>query len=296
MEIKKTSDQIFLNNYDYSASSTMNFSTNISQSKGGDERRNANWIEFMRTFDIKFSVRDKELVNYIQKFYASMFAALRTFPFKDWIDYEVEKEDGVINAYNDSKPDGFPYFKLYKRYSIENDGSAEAYKKIEILTSPDQEDPRLYTNFKLFINDAPSDLVINIDYKNALIYLPLLSSSPIQSVDTSTNTFTTYDNHNFEVNDLIYIDQFTENSVLNKRVYKIIEKTDRTFKTDTILTNVTITANGVAYKYYQDQGVKINWEGQFLNRVRFADDDFTVTFDSYGSLSAPLRLREVRTI
>lgn len=292
--IKSHSTVVFLQNYDYSPVSTTMFKTNITEQKSGTEKRNIEWRQPLTTLDINFSVRSKELIDYIIKFFNSMYGAGISFPIKNWIECYTFKEDGVINVDNDFKLDGYPTCQLFKKYQVDiNNGGT--FRKISIIAKPeDEKQPAEYLPFSLYKNGVIADFAYTLDYENATLYLPLVSSSDVTAVNQTTSVFTTSSNHNFIVGDLIYFDSFTQNSVLNNRVFKINQIVSPTqFKIEIPLTGVTIGVNGKAKKYYQDQSVTINWQGEFLMKVRFFDDQSPITYDTFGSLSVPIKLKEI---
>ena len=96
--------------------------------------------------------------------------------------------------------------------------------------------------------------------------------------------------------DLIYFNEFSNSSVLNDKVFKIKNVTENSFQLSVPLTNLNLGSGGKVFKYLQntsDTEYNLTWEGEFLHRVRFTDDDLNITVDGYSSLSTPVKLKEV---
>lgn len=298
MNIKQSSNKIFLHNHDYSSTSTINFKTNITEEMSGVENRWVQWPQNIKSFDIKFSIRDEKLMTYILTFYNAMFGPARDFPFKDWVDCYVQKNEGVINIDNDQMLNGRPFIDLYKKYSIGEDETENTpnFKDIRILMQEEDEDERLYMPFVLFNNGVPATFQYDVDYANAKVLLPAISSATVNSINTVNSVITTFLPHNFLDGDLIYFNEFSNSSVLNDKVFQIKNVTENSFQLSVSLANINIGSGGKVFKYLQntsDTEYNLSWEGEFLHRVRFTDDDLNITVDGYSNLSTPVKLKEV---
>lgn len=294
-DLTSHSTVVFLKNYNYSASSTSNFKTNIVEIVSGIEKRKIEWIQSLETLDVSFTIRDKKLTDYVNKYYKAMFGPAFTFPVKNWIECYCFKEDGVVNVDNNYKLNGFPTCKLFKKYQVDISKQPN-FKAINIIAQAKDEAPSEYLPFTLYNNGVEATFSYFLDYDTATLNLPLISSFNVSSINLTTNTITTSTPHNFLIGDLIYFDLFTPSSVLNQRVFTVTSITSTTFTINVSLSNLTVGSNGRAFKYLQDQegtNYNLTWQGEFFYKMRFSDDQMTITWDTFGTLSVPVKLKEV---
>jgi uncharacterized protein (TIGR02217 family) len=87
------------------------FKTTIIELSSGFEKRNIDWSETRGEWDISYGVKTKENFNDVVRFFYARRGMARGFRFKDWSDFELEKQAIGIGDGNNAD------FQIFKRYS-----------------------------------------------------------------------------------------------------------------------------------------------------------------------------------
>lgn len=85
--------------------------TDVTANQGGWEQRNQVWSYAKQAYDISTAVKSVEDYRLVLAHFNEMRGRVHSFPFKDFLDYEVAEEEGVLVITED--PD---VFQLAKRY------------------------------------------------------------------------------------------------------------------------------------------------------------------------------------
>ena len=109
---------------------TPTWMTAVTENQGGWEQRNQVWSYNKHVYDISTAVKSVDDYRLVLAHFNEMRGRLNTFPFKDFLDFEVAPDEGVIVVTDD--PDEF---QLGKRY-----GGANPY--LRKITRP--VDPVIY--------------------------------------------------------------------------------------------------------------------------------------------------------
>lgn len=88
--------------------------TDVSSNQGGWESRNQVWSYSKQTYDISTAVRTVDDYRLVLGHFNEMRGRLNSFPFKDFLDFEVEDGDGVAVYYAPG------VYQLAKRYGTLN--------------------------------------------------------------------------------------------------------------------------------------------------------------------------------
>ena len=87
------------------------FKTTVITLSSGHEKRNQDWAETRGEWDIGYGIQTKENMTDVIKFFYARRGRARGFRFKDWSDFEMEKQAiGVGDSVN-------AIFQIYKRYT-----------------------------------------------------------------------------------------------------------------------------------------------------------------------------------
>jgi uncharacterized protein (TIGR02217 family) len=96
--------------------------TTVSASIGGEEWANQNWSDARHAYDVSFAVRTQSDYQQVRAHFHQVRGRARSFPFKDFLDFEVLQAEGLI-ADDAIEPTGD--FQMYRRYGT----GAEAYDR-----------------------------------------------------------------------------------------------------------------------------------------------------------------------
>lgn len=291
MAISNYSKKLFLTGYDYNATSTPKFSTDIVTVQSGYEKRNANWIEPLHEFNISYSLQSEEITKYIKNFYMQMRGPLIAFKFKDWSDYICELNDGYANE--DGKLNGLPFIDLYKKYEVDSSFDA-TYRRIKVIAKQTDEPNEIIDDFEIYFDNVLQNL--EVDYDNGQVFLNPISESEIESITNASNGIVkTKTNHSYITNDIVYIDSVENgNSKVNNRTFTITKIDDTSFYLNSSTLNFGEMKSGNSYKYPQNKETIVRWQGYFYNKVRFTEDTITVQFTNYQVFDVPTKLTEIR--
>lgn len=87
------------------------FNVTIASGFSGFEKRNANWEQSRGSWDISYGVQDKIGYTRILDFWFARGGPLHSFPFKDWSDFNVARQNiGTTNGTLNT-------FQIFKRYT-----------------------------------------------------------------------------------------------------------------------------------------------------------------------------------
>jgi uncharacterized protein (TIGR02217 family) len=98
----------------FGAQSDVMWLTNIVQSIGGYESANQNWEDAKHVYDVSFAVRTAGDYQDIREHFNQVRGRANTFPFKDYLDFEVTA--GVLLSAAGAIPAASGTFYLHKRY------------------------------------------------------------------------------------------------------------------------------------------------------------------------------------
>lgn len=94
------------------------WSTLVITAAGGGERRNVNWSQARRTYDIASGLRTRADMATLLAFWHARQGRAFGFRFKDWSDFEMPRQS--IGSTNGSQA-AFPIFKRYSSGGINHD-------------------------------------------------------------------------------------------------------------------------------------------------------------------------------
>jgi uncharacterized protein (TIGR02217 family) len=114
----------------FGAQSDPTWETVVAVNTGGYETTNQNWSDARHVYDVSFAVRNASDYILIRTHFHEVRGRARSFPFKDFLDYEVAQSEGSILSLLLAAPGASGTFYLYKRY-----GSAQPYYRR--ITRPD---------------------------------------------------------------------------------------------------------------------------------------------------------------
>ncbi|MDZ5761258.1 DUF2460 domain-containing protein [Lyticum sinuosum] len=134
------------------SSSSIEYSTSVSQGVGGHEQRNINWCIPKMKFTIPPSIRDYNKLSEIISLFRIAKGRAFCFLFKDWGDYTVKNQ---IIGYGDGNKKSFMLFKEY---------ILNKFKEIRLINKP------RIDSCKIFIDDKLcSSKLYTIDNDNGII-------------------------------------------------------------------------------------------------------------------------------
>jgi uncharacterized protein (TIGR02217 family) len=100
----------------FGAQSDVVWLTNIVQSIGGYESANQNWEDAKHAYDVSFAVRTVSDYQAIRAHFNQVRGRANTFPFKDYLDFEVTAANGVLLTSAGAAPSANGTVYLHKRY------------------------------------------------------------------------------------------------------------------------------------------------------------------------------------
>ncbi len=92
------------------------FKTSVIALKSGFEKRNANWEQTRADWDIGYGLRRKSQFKATLKFFYSRFGRERGFRFKDWLDFELDRQSiGLTDGSTAT-------FQIFRKYADADTG------------------------------------------------------------------------------------------------------------------------------------------------------------------------------
>jgi uncharacterized protein (TIGR02217 family) len=96
----------------FGAQASPMWATNLAVGFSGFEIANQNWEEQRHSYDVSFAVRTASDYRLIKTHFNVMRGRAKSFPFKDFLDFEVESTEG-ITVVADDPMDGYQLLKRY---------------------------------------------------------------------------------------------------------------------------------------------------------------------------------------
>lgn len=264
------------------------FSTDITTTKGGREKRNANYAIPRGSWEIgNRGVTEKEYKN-IQDFQIVAFGKLLGFRMRDWTDYK-DQGSGVVRRLTDTDLT----YQMYKKREISQANVYRLQKIVKPIGPSFTTDPKLGNTIKFYWNGNlitqsdntadPYTVTLN-DKKGQFTFNP---STLLVSVDGVT--FTSSTNHNLKINDGI---RFTlDNNVIYTYVTEIIDS--KRFKT---AYSQSFTADSLNMNPYPTDVSDFTWTGMYDKPVRFDTDEIIPTVELFKGDTIALQLPSIQLI
>lgn len=104
--------------------------TTVVPTISGHESTNENWEDAKHTGDVSFAIRKAIDYRLVRTHFHEVRGRANSFPFKDFLDYQVLVTEGVLLSDLGASPSGNGTFNLHKKY-----GSVNAYNRR--ITRPD---------------------------------------------------------------------------------------------------------------------------------------------------------------
>jgi len=248
-----------------------NWSTVITPSHSGKEKRIQKWETPRHEYDVIYGVKSKTQLLNVLTLLNEMRGMAHGFRYKDPLDYEVTDEPLV--------PNGSDTVQLIKTYS----NGLNPYQRIikKPVSSPAvtmEHNSSPFTGF-------------TIDPTTGIATLTALSSFAISGISQGNpGTVTTSSAHGFSNGDEIYIKSVVGMTEVNDTVFTISGVTATTFSIGVDTTSYTAyTSGGSAEKHVQSTD-SLTWTGEFDVPVRFDVDglDIELQQDDWGGTSIPI--------
>lgn len=127
------------------------FNVTIATGFSGFEKRNANWEQSRSSWDISYGIQDKVGYTRLIDFWYARGGPLHSFPFKDWADFEIPRQN--IGTTNGSQTT----FQIFHRYT------SGAFTFDRTITKPVDGTVRLWVNdLETTIGNATSQFTVNL--------------------------------------------------------------------------------------------------------------------------------------
>lgn len=101
----------------FGAQTMVDWQTEMAQTIAGWENANQRWTNARHAYDVSFSVRNSTDYAEIKAHYIQVRGRLKSFPFKDYLDFECSADAGLLVSNEDSPPT----FAMHKTYGSGND-------------------------------------------------------------------------------------------------------------------------------------------------------------------------------
>jgi uncharacterized protein (TIGR02217 family) len=114
----------------FGAQSDPTWETVVTVNTGGYENTNQNWSHARHVYDVSFSVRTASDYLLIRNHFHEVRGRARSFPFKDFLDFEASAANGAVLSLALAAPAASGTYYLFKVY-----GSTQPYRRR--ITRPD---------------------------------------------------------------------------------------------------------------------------------------------------------------
>lgn len=108
MALPSFHEVLFPEDISYGSSGGPGFNTTIIELASGAEQRNINWSQQRATYDVSHGVKEREQMEDLLDFFAARRGKAYGFRFKDWMDFEMERQTISTTGANN--------IQIFKRY------------------------------------------------------------------------------------------------------------------------------------------------------------------------------------
>lgn len=274
----------------YWATGGAEFNTTIIQLNSGFEQRNINWQQSRATYSINGGMRTQDIPNDYWNlsvkntitFFRAMKGRAFGFRFKDFQDYKISINEGVLNS---GFGEGIPQYQLYKNYSL------NILKDTKKITKPVINTIKVYRNNNLVTFGVnPSNCLL--DTTNGIITFNPDKTLNITSIPSGINPQITYNNHGLLDNQTVYLYNLNNGNLLNNTTCKVsvIDINNFTLQVEN-LSNI----NQGEIRVYPQPGETLKFEGEFDLPCRFDNDNLDYAVSDGGLIEiSNLKIVEIR--
>lgn len=146
-------EERFDSDISYGSKGGPGFKTSVYESASGHEQRNKDWQYARCRYDVSHGIRDKSDMDLILNFFYVMGGRATGFRYKDWADYQLEREQIGLGDGSETT------FQITKTYAV---GAQSYVRQIRKIVEPDAGPPAIV--FEVWVNNAlvdPADYTIN---------------------------------------------------------------------------------------------------------------------------------------
>lgn len=255
------------------------YNTTVKMNSGA-RQVNINWSQGLASFRISGGWRtinnnsgsDQYAIKHLIEFHDSMYGSAIGFRFKDFHDYQVTKENGLLGK--SGMGTGIPKYQFYKSYSY---GSNTTYRAIKKLVDG---------TIKVFVNGALNN-DLTIDPNSGTIVFNPIKKATITNISVGSNCVVTtqYDN-TFSSGETIYISGLNGSNSINNNAYIITVVSTNSFALNNT-NNSLITYQGLAGKFPQPSDL-LQFSGEFDIPCSFVDDVLDKKLNDQGFIELGL--------
>ena len=105
----------------FGAQSDVTWATELAATQSGHEITNQSWEENRHVFDVSFAVRLRSDYLQVRSHFNQTRGRAKSFPFKDFLDYQVSTSEGKLLSSAGAAPAGNGTYYLHKRYGTGSD-------------------------------------------------------------------------------------------------------------------------------------------------------------------------------
>ncbi len=148
----------------YGATGGPEFFTDIITSSSGFEQRNVNWLKARNRYNLAPAIKTKEQLEYLLKFFYLSMGRAVGFRFKDWNDYQINKQQIAIG---DGKTKEFQLIKSYAclGYQTTRKISKPVLNTVKIYNNDNLANPKIdyQTGLIIFLEAPIKGSIINAE-------------------------------------------------------------------------------------------------------------------------------------
>lgn len=257
-------EERFPDNVSYGVTGGPNWLTLVTSMLNGRSQSIQKWEDARHIYDASHALRSPALMASLKKFFMGVRGRLDAFRFKDWTDYTITVDEGIME---EGVGTGSPVYNLYKRYSY---GTLPVYdRRIHKLVLDGEDVP-----FEAYRNDSPLTIGasagnISVDENNGQITFVADTTKNVNANSTKAISAITKANpgqvtavgHGFSTGDKIKLTSVGGMAEVNNLYFTITVVDADNFTIGVNTTSyTTYTSGGSAIKYgiTQTSPVRVN--------------------------------------
>lgn len=265
------------------------YSTQVTRKFSGREQRNQRWTLGLRKGTVGHDIQEQSVFNRLLDFFSVAEAKTHVWRFKDWSDFNITSERGLLGDLGVSSAaaigHGKPDYQLYKRYV--NSANLSQNPKDRVISKPVSAQVSVYRTGSA-VTFGTSSGNISIDTTTGCIkFVPDLICV-ITSISRANPGVVSSSGHGFVNSQAVYVLGVAGMTSVNSTVFTIAGATGSNFNLGaTTSAYAAYTGSGQAHRYAQNSEA-LTWVGQFDVPCRFDTDHMAAVTHFINNESWPV--------
>jgi len=259
------------------------YSTSLTTTGSGYEKRNANWSTPRHVYNVVNGVKSQSDLEDLLNFFHSVRGMAYAFRYKDWADYKSCKT-GLTPTFTDQAiGTGDGTTAIFQIVKVYQEGS---FATTRTILKP--------VSATVSCAIASVETSATVSYTSGLVTFPNKNVTNITTITQASTAVVSAVAHTLTVGDSAYFSAVVGMVEINGTRGKVLSKTANSYTVDINTLGYTAYASGGVAHTLPQPGETVYAGYEFDVPCRFASDEMPVSLDDYNIGSMTIPVMEVR--